>query len=192
MKVVVALDDSGGSHHALDWVLRSLFPAGDQPATEEARHELVLVHALEPLHHAMCPVGGPGSAVYGAPEIMQSVRAARKESARSLLDRARRVCHGRGVSAAAVLVEGESREALCRAAEDAGAGLLVVGSRGLGAVGRCVTAFLGSVSDYCAHHASCPVMVVRPPPVDKDGQRTRSSPISCPSPCLQQGCLMAE
>ncbi|XP_020150328.1 uncharacterized protein [Aegilops tauschii subsp. strangulata] len=191
MKVLVALDDSGGSHHALDWVLRCLFPAGDQPATEEARHELVLVHALEPLHHAMCPVGGPGSAVYGAPAIMQSVRAARKESARSLLDRAKRVCHTRGVSAAAVLVEGESREALCRAAEDAGAGagLLVVGSRGLGAVGR---AFQGSVSDYCAHHASCPVMVVPPPPVDKDGQRTRSSPIRCQSPCFQQGCLMAE
>ena len=37
-------------------------------------------------------------------------------------------------------MEGESREALCRAAEDAGAGagLLVVGSRGLGAVGRYV------------------------------------------------------
>ncbi|KAM3274099.1 hypothetical protein ACQJBY_043343 [Aegilops geniculata] len=189
MKVLVALDDSGGSHHALDWVLRCLFPVGDQPAADEARHELVLVHALEPLHHAMCPVGGPGSAVYGAPAIMQSVRAARKESARSLLDRARRACHRRGVSAAAVLVEGEPREALCRAAEDAGAGLLVVGSRGLGAVGR---AFLGSVSDYCAHHASCPVMVVRPPPDHKDGQRTRSSPISCPSPCLQQGCLMDE
>uniref|UniRef100_N1QQ33 UspA domain-containing protein n=1 Tax=Aegilops tauschii TaxID=37682 RepID=N1QQ33_AEGTA len=81
----------------------------------------------------MCPVGGPGSAVYGAPAIMQSVRAARKESARSLLDRAKRVCHTRGVC--------ESRH----------------------------RAFQGSVSDYCAHHASCPVMVVPPPPVDKDG-----------------------
>jgi hypothetical protein len=25
-------------------------------------------------------------------------------------------------------------------------------------------AFLGSVSDYCAHRASCPIMVVKPPP----------------------------
>ena len=24
-------------------------------------------------------------------------------------------------------------------------------------------AFLGSVSDYCAHHASCPIIVVKPP-----------------------------
>ncbi|KAF8722910.1 hypothetical protein HU200_022047 [Digitaria exilis] len=41
--------------------------------------------------------------------------------------------------------------------------------RGLGAIKRYVTsavapgAFLGSVSDYCAHHASCPIMVVKPP-----------------------------
>ena len=24
-------------------------------------------------------------------------------------------------------------------------------------------AFLGSVSDYCAHHANCPILIVKPP-----------------------------
>ncbi|RLN42195.1 hypothetical protein C2845_PM01G41720 [Panicum miliaceum] len=167
MKVAVAVDDSDFSRHAVAWVLDHLFfpsPDADQPAAEP-RPELVLVHALEPLRHIMYPVG-PGSAVYGAPSMMESVRAAQAENARSLLDRAKRICHKQGVSAEAVVVEGEPREALCRAADDMGAGLLVVGSRGLGAIKR---AFLGSVSDYCAHHASCPIMVVKPP--RDDGHR---------------------
>ncbi|KAF8672593.1 hypothetical protein HU200_049280 [Digitaria exilis] len=174
MKVVAAVDDSDFSRHALAWVLDHLFPAAaadEKAEVETLRPALVLVHALEPLRHVMYPVG-PGSAVYGAPSMMESVRAAQTENARNLLDRAKLMCHQRGVSAEAVVVEGEPREALCRAAADMGAGLLVVGSRGLGAIKR---AFLGSVSDYCAHHASCPIMVVKPPRDDDDHAAHRTT-----------------
>jgi len=66
MKVLVAVDDSDFSRHALAWVLDHLFfpspAAADQPpAAEPRRPELVLVHALEPLRHVMYPVG-PGAA----------------------------------------------------------------------------------------------------------------------------------
>jgi nucleotide-binding universal stress UspA family protein len=43
-------------------------------------------------------------------------------------------------------------------AEEIGAGLIVVGSRGLGGLRRTM---LGSVSDSVVRHAHCPVMVVR-------------------------------
>jgi nucleotide-binding universal stress UspA family protein len=43
-------------------------------------------------------------------------------------------------------------------AEELGAGLIVMGSRGLGGVRR---ALLGSISDSVVRHAPCPVMVVR-------------------------------
>jgi nucleotide-binding universal stress UspA family protein len=44
-------------------------------------------------------------------------------------------------------------------AEEIGAGLIVMGSRGRGGIRR---ALLGSVSDSVVRHAHCPVMVVRP------------------------------
>ncbi|WP_078603061.1 MULTISPECIES: universal stress protein [unclassified Streptomyces] len=53
------------------------------------------------------------------------------------------------------LVEGDPSEALIQASE--GAELLVVGRRGRGAFAR---AMLGSVSQRCAQHAACPVVVV--------------------------------
>ena len=49
-------------------------------------------------------------------------------------------------------------------AESKGAELLVVGQRGLGAWGM----ILGSVSQYCVHHASCPVLVTRAPAGHRD------------------------
>ena len=48
-------------------------------------------------------------------------------------------------------------------AEEMGAGLVVIGSRGLGGIRR---ALMGSVSDSVVRHAHCPVMVVRPEKTD--------------------------
>ena len=43
-------------------------------------------------------------------------------------------------------------------ADELGAGLIVLGSRGLGPLRR---ALMGSVSDSVVHHAHCPVLIVR-------------------------------
>jgi len=43
--------------------------------------------------------------------------------------------------------------------ESKGAAMLVVGSRGHGAVGSLL---LGSVSNYVVHHATCPIVIVPP------------------------------
>ena len=54
------------------------------------------------------------------------------------------------------VVQGPPAPALLAASK--GAGLLVVGSRGHGAFSGML---LGSVSEHCAHHAGCPVVIIR-------------------------------
>ena len=53
---------------------------------------------------------------------------------------------------------GRPDEEIVALAEEIGAGLIVVGSRGLGGIRR---ALIGSVSDSIVRHAHCPVLVVR-------------------------------
>lgn len=64
---------------------------------------------------------------------------------------------GGGVSGEHVRV-GQPAEEIVDLAEEIGAGLIVMGSRGLGGVRRALT---GSVSDSVVRHAHCPVLVVR-------------------------------
>ena len=56
-------------------------------------------------------------------------------------------------------------EEIVSLAEEIGAGLIVIGNRGLGKIRR---ALLGSVSDSVVRHAHCPVLVVRK--VEQPGQ----------------------
>jgi nucleotide-binding universal stress UspA family protein len=62
-----------------------------------------------------------------------------------------------GVDVTGMLVRDSAATALLEAAKDAD--LLVVGSRGHGGFAGLL---LGSTSSQVAHHASCPVLVVRP------------------------------
>ncbi len=64
-----------------------------------------------------------------------------------------------GTVAEAHLRMGEVALEIVALAEELGAGLIVMGSRGLGGVRR---AMMGSVSETVVRHAHCPVLVVRP------------------------------
>ena len=60
--------------------------------------------------------------------------------------------------AQAYLREGVPDQEIVRLAREIDAGMIVIGSRGLGRVKR---ALMGSVSDSVVRHAHCPVLVVR-------------------------------
>ena len=86
--------------------------------------------------------------------------------ARELLDaEVEKISSLGGGVAEAHLMEGGPAQEIVGLAEEIGAGLIVVGSRGLGGIRR---ALMGNISDSVVKHAHCPVVVVRP-----EQERTR-------------------
>lgn len=74
------------------------------------------------------------------------------------LAEAREYLEGRGVNAVYVEGHGNPADVLVQEAEESGADLIVVGTRGHNAAQRVV---MGSVSTNVVHHAKCDVLVVR-------------------------------
>ncbi len=134
-RIVVGVDGSPPSERALDW------------AVAEAQRTGAALHLVSAWMFPMA-LG------YAFTTTVHQVQ----QSAQDVIDRA--MAHV-GEVAGDVTVTGETSEqapapALIAAAK--GADLLVVGSRGLGGFQGLL---IGSVSQYCTRHATCPVVVVR-------------------------------
>jgi nucleotide-binding universal stress UspA family protein len=87
------------------------------------------------------------------------MRAELKKLGQEILDEGvKRVEESGGRLADAHLVEGRAADEILDLAERIGADLVVIGSRGLGPVGRIA---LGSVSEAVLLHSRCPVLVLR-------------------------------
>ncbi|CAN6356441.1 unnamed protein product [Urochloa humidicola] len=152
MTMVVGVDDSEPSFYALRWLLHHFFPPGQQPQPQQYR--LVVVTATP---SAAVGIAGPGALM----DVRAFVESDLKRAAQRVIDKAKDLCAQMQVSDAEFeALEGDARNVLCEAVERHHAEMLVVGSHGYGAIKRAV---LGSVSDYCAHHAHCTVMIVKKP-----------------------------
>jgi nucleotide-binding universal stress UspA family protein len=136
-KIVVGIDGSIGSRRALQW-------AADEAALRGA--ELVVVHAWHLPPGAYMPYVPSAVTATGMMEEGAEKLVADAEASIAMPDRIR---------IRRVVVEGLAAALLLQQAADAD--LLVVGSRGRGGV---TGLLLGSVSQHCAHHAPCPVVIV--------------------------------
>lgn len=144
--IVVGVDRSDGSRAALRFAL-------DEAKAHGA--ELTVIHAWEVAVPYMPIVGAPVFTIGGLPELERGVAAASENVVDELVDA---LGDTGGVSVHRRTVRGNPATVLLDAATDAD--LLVVGSRGHGGF---TGLLLGSVSGQCAHHARCPVAIVRPP-----------------------------
>jgi nucleotide-binding universal stress UspA family protein len=93
------------------------------------------------------------------PEAAERHRQEVREEVQALLDKqVERVQEAGGKVAQTHLKGGRADDKIVSLAEEMGAGLVVMGSRGQGGIRR---ALMGSVSDSVVRHAHCPVLVVR-------------------------------
>ncbi|GAB4830566.1 hypothetical protein Ancab_020331 [Ancistrocladus abbreviatus] len=153
-KIVVAVDESEESMYALSWCLNNL--VSDQDPNSAV---LVLLYVKPPPPvYSTLDVSG---FLFG-----NDVVATIEEHSRGLVDsvfaRADSVYRK---SNSEIKVEkkvgsGEAKDVICGTVKRLEADILVMGSHGYGFFKR---ALLGSVSDYCAKHVKCPVVVVKHP-----------------------------
>ena len=134
-RIVVGVDGSEASRDAFDWALT-------EAAAHDAKLQVINVYDLAPL------IPPPGAPMPPEPGIID-------ESSQELLEEMTAGAAASGVDIDLVPTNGPPARTLLDAARDAD--LLVVGSRGLGGLRRLL---VGSVSQQCVHHSTCPVAVV--------------------------------
>jgi nucleotide-binding universal stress UspA family protein len=137
--IVVGVDGSDSSKAALRWAVREAELTGSPV-------EAVIAWQYPPM------IGGFGLGPASAMALNFDEIAAKTlaDSVAEVIDPAA------PVRIATAVTQGHPAQVLLRAAD--GADLLVVGSRGHGGF---TGALLGSVSQYCALHAPCPLIIVR-------------------------------
>lgn len=140
MKIVVGIDGSSGARTALRWALA------------EARAHGATVHAV---HAWQMPTA---ASALGMPLQVPSY-GEMKGAAKALLHEEMEMLGHEydEVTVVPEILEGHPPAVLEAISGDAD--LLVLGSRGHGSLTSLV---LGSVSQHCAHHARCPVVIIPP------------------------------
>ncbi len=143
----------------------SIFPTKVLLATDGSRDaELARTTAVDLVNstnselHVVTVAHGSPSYDVGTPEVVEQLR---KKAEGILEDQVKKIeqAGGRVAEKHLRIAERYRAQQIVQVAEDIGAGLIVMGSRGLGGVRR---ALMGSVSDSVVRHAHCPVLVVRP------------------------------
>jgi nucleotide-binding universal stress UspA family protein len=116
------------------------------------------LHVVYVGHMPLVGYEAPGATTLD-PDLWRRMQDGAEEEARTKLDeQLQRVRESGGEVAEAHTRLGRPDAEIVGLADELGAGLIVLGSRGLGPLRR---ALMGSISDSVVRHAHCPVLVVR-------------------------------
>jgi len=157
-RVVVAVDESEESMHALSWCLSNVVSAARAAAVPPPA--VVLVHARSP-RPFYYPAAVDGAGYVLTQQVMDSMDQYMAAAADTVVTKAKSICTAfPGVRVETCVEKGDPRDVICGAAEKAGADMVVMGSHGYGFLQR---ALRGSVSNHCVQNCKCPVVVVKRP-----------------------------
>jgi len=134
--IILAFDGSEYSHRALEHA---------KSMTERYEANLWLVHVFS---HTSDLLGY---------EDFEKLYAKRKSAGQAILDKAKKKLGSTTLKVYEELIDGAEAEAILKVAENHQADLIVMGTRGFGAVKGLL---VGSVSRKVIHLSTCPVMVV--------------------------------
>ncbi|CAI5531475.1 unnamed protein product [Closterium sp. Naga37s-1] len=161
--LLLAVDNSDGSRLALRYALEEFCRADD----------IIILLAVLPT---------PPWAAYGEyynQEMIERLERAELQEADAMLEEFAEQVRAMHIECKKEVIRGDVRETICYSAEQFGADVLLMGCRGLSGLKKML---LGSVSDYCAHHAvgdpPLPALLLFTPP------STRVFP-SCPPAVCQ-------
>ena len=133
--------------------------AADLAKSTGSELHVIHVYGLAPLYPRYPEAVDPRGAEPEDPVLEEEPAGLSEQRAREVLDAAvEKVRSAATTMVQAHLKAGGVPHEIVALAEDIGAGLVVMGSRGHGGIRR---ALMGSVSDAVVRHAHCPVLVVR-------------------------------
>jgi nucleotide-binding universal stress UspA family protein len=148
-KIVLPTDFSGCANYALPYAASIARATG---AT------IICVHVVEPVVPA---VGYTGLA---EPMPIADISDQLEDSAERQLPKLAECEECEGLKIEEVIVHGDAAAEIVRVAEEHDADLVVISSHGRTGLGRII---FGSTAEAVVRHATCPVLVVKPPPEEE-------------------------
>lgn len=136
------------SKGAFEWTLKKII------RSNTSGFKLIFLHVQVPDEDGFDDM----DSLYASPEDFKNMKRRDKKRGLHLLEYFVKRCHEIGIACEAWIKRGDPKEVICHEVKRVRPDLLVVGSRGLGPFQK---VFVGTVSEFCAKHAECPVITIK-------------------------------
>ncbi|XP_077240809.1 universal stress protein PHOS34-like [Tasmannia lanceolata] len=150
-RIAVAVDESEESMYALSWCLRNLLSGNTE--------DTLILFYVKP-SPPVCSSLDRTRNIFSN-DVIPTMEKFTNGLTDSVMERAKMVFqHFHNIKVEKNVGSGDAGVILCTMVEKLRPDMLVMGSHGYGFIKR---ALLGSVSDYCAKRAKCPVVIIKRP-----------------------------